>query len=73
MIKILIFILGFIIGSLFIAAGFVKKISGTLVIDKSDPFDDPMLFLELKKNVSFLEKNQYIMFEVEKRNYLSQE
>lgn len=68
----LIFIFGFLFGfsiSLFISK---KKAVGYLRIDYSDPFDKPLLFLELESSIdSFDDKNQVSLI-IKRENFISQ-
>lgn len=50
-----------------------KKINGALRIDRSDPDDEPYLFLELNEKPDKLEDTKYITLEVVAKNYLSQD
>lgn len=43
---------------------------GYLNIDRSDPYDNPYLFLELTKNIQTFQKSKYIVLKVKQHNYL---
>lgn len=66
-------LLGFVLGWMISSAVLNKKKPiGTLVIDKSDPYDGPYTFLEGTVPIDKLEQHKYIWLKVEKRNYISQ-
>lgn len=44
---------------------------GYLRIDKSDPMDNPYLFLELRKDIGAIEQKKYVILKVNKQNYIS--
>lgn len=73
----LLFLIGVIVGILigvFLMHLARPRNVGTVVVDHSDPFDGPNLFLELKDQdwyATFLSSNEVIM-RVEVRNYVSQ-
>ena len=48
----------------------VKNI-GYLRIDKSDPMDNPYLFLELRKDIGAIEQKKYVILKVNNQNYIS--
>ncbi len=67
----LIFLLsGIVIGGTIIFLFFNKSIDGILRIDKSDE-DAPYLFLEIKKNVGYLETRKYVRLKVKQENFVS--
>lgn len=45
---------------------------GRLRVDKSDPNDDPFIFLELYDSPERLEHGKYVILEVSRENYISQ-
>ena len=69
--EVLYFVLGVIIGCVVTYLVSRLRSPGTIVIDHSDP-DSPYPFLEGKIPLSMLEKRKCGMFQIEKRNYLSQ-
>ena len=70
-------IIGFVVGIIF---GLVlykildssKKTVGVLRVDRSDPYDGPYLFLELKSDPSLIEKRSSVYLKVDASNYISQ-
>lgn len=44
---------------------------GTLRVDRSDPDDNPYLFLELSEDPSKLPNQKYITLKVDVKNYIS--
>lgn len=67
---ILALIIGIVVGFISAALIFRKKTAGTLRVDKSDPDDNPYLFLELTKDIDFVYRNKYVIFEVNTQNYI---
>lgn len=47
-----------------------KDIIGTIRIDKSDPYDNPYLFLELSKSIDVLEKKKQVTLKVNTISYI---
>lgn len=72
MVSVLLFIIGVIVGGVVTAIIFLKVSVGWLRIDRSDPNDNPYLFLELSKNVDDVGKKKYVMLGVKNENFLSQ-
>jgi hypothetical protein len=68
---ILAFVLGVFVGLVMAKSIFKPKVAGNLRIDRSEPDEPPLMFLECT-NASYL-KNKYITFEVIEKNYISQE
>lgn len=66
--NVLMFCLGLIFGGLiiwwFLQLGMRKYYAGVLVVDHSDPFDGPYLFLEIEKEVNIIEKQRYVFLKV---------
>ena len=60
-------IIGIIIGLLFLSS----SKSGTLRIDESDIDGDTYLFLELDKSVNKSISKKYVIFKVNRKNYIS--
>lgn len=46
---------------------------GTLRIDRSDPSDQPYMFLELARNVGDITGKKYVILNVSTKNYISHE
>lgn len=69
---ILALIIGIVAGFIIAAFKFQKWADpvGTLRVDKSDPDDNPYLFLELTKDIDFVYRNKYVTFEVNTQNYI---
>lgn len=73
LIFLIVLIIGILIGVLLMHLARPHNV-GTIVVDHSDPFDGPNLFLELKNQdwyATFLNSNE-VMMHVEIRNYVSQ-
>lgn len=47
--------------------------SGTLRIDRSDPLDQPYMFLELSESVSSVSNKKFVILKVNTKNYISHE
>lgn len=73
------YVIGFVIGVLIyhiMKALFLKvKTIGTLRVDRSDPTDNPYLFLELDAgtNVNTIIRSKYATFRVKVKNFLPHE
>lgn len=50
-----------------------ERVVGTLMVDTSDPYDGPHMFLQLEENTGDLTKQSYVRFRVDVTNYLSQD
>ena len=46
---------------------------GALRIDKSDPTDNPYLFLEIKKGVGDIGRKKFVIFEVKREDFIPHE
>lgn len=66
------FLLGLIFGGFSIGVLLHKKSSGKLLVDQSDPEENPYLFLELTSSPYEIMKNKYVTLEVKKHNFISQ-
>lgn len=66
-------IVGLLLGSIITTLVIGKKKSiGTLRVDRSDPDDDPYLFLEINPGgTKSLLRDDYIMLKVKRENYIS--
>ena len=49
----------------------MKRI-GTLRVDTSDPYEEPYLFLELRRGVGDIKRMKYVMLKVNIENYIPQ-
>lgn len=66
-----IFVLGFIIGCLFVIIARRVKSIGALRVDRTDP-DGPYIFLELDKDeMPVLTRQTYVLMRVYLRDYIS--
>lgn len=63
---------GAIVGVIIAAFIFHKRPIGNLNIDRSDPTEQPYIFLELYKNVGDFSKKKSVTLRVSNKNYLSQ-
>ena len=70
MVEVLLILLGFIGGMVFFLICLAAKSIGTLRIDQSDPTEPPYLFLELDKPVESIIKEKYVLFRVNKKNFI---
>lgn len=75
------FLIGFVIGMIVMFAAFYIRLRasvprqrpiGDLRVDRSDPLDNPYLFLELDKdaNINTIIKSKYALFRVKLEDYL---
>lgn len=69
---IIIFVIGVIVGCILTISVCKLKNIGTLRVDTSDPYEDPYLFLELKRNVGNIQQKKYVLLKVNLENYVSQ-
>lgn len=67
---ILVFMLGVIVGLFLAQIMFKPKLAGNLRIDRSDPTEEPYLFLEVTKATNL--QHHYVTFKVVRQNYISQ-
>lgn len=65
--------LGFIVGFISACIGVLRLKIGTLRIDRSDPSDEPYMFLEVSKNVGDISGRKMVLLDVRNENYISQE
>ena len=65
------FVIGYIVGAVITMIIFRFFLVGTLVVDNSDPFDGPFLFLELTKKVKSVANKKYVILKVNLKNSLS--
>lgn len=49
------------------------KSVGTLRVDNSDPDDEPYLFLELSKDISFIKRKKCVVLKVNLKSYIPHE
>lgn len=66
------FAVGIVLGIILALVACKIKRIGTLRVDSSDPYEQPYLFLELKKDVGNLQHKKYVLVEVNLENYISQ-
>lgn len=74
MIIVLVYLAGFVIGSVFwsITDCLIHKKSGVLHIEEDDELGSPYLFLELSEKFDVLRKKKRVIFEVSDKSFLSQ-
>lgn len=71
--EIILILLGVLIG---IGIGYIMtrpKISGCIVIDRSEPDEPPKLFLESYIKIYKLSQKKHVTYEVKNKNYISHE
>lgn len=73
MLEVLLVLLGFVFGMVFFLICLALRSVGTLRVDQSDPTEPPYLFLELDKPVENIVKEKYVLFRVNKKNFISQD
>ena len=64
--------IGVIVGMIIYSVVAKQKSIGCLVIDRSDPDDEPYLFLELEKSIYQFQDKKYITMKLTNKNYISQ-
>ena len=72
MVKLLLFVLGVMVGMLLTKLSYKPDIVGTLRMDSSDPDDGPYLFLELETTPETLKKQNFVTLKVNNESYISQ-
>lgn len=65
-------VIGYLIGSVVTMLIFRKFIVGVLRVDRSDPDDQPYMFLELSKSADSVTSKKYVILKVSTKNYISQ-
>lgn len=65
-------ILGFAIGFVCASLGVLSLKIGHLRIDRSDPTEEPYMFLEVTKGVGDISNRKLVLLEVKNENYISQ-
>lgn len=80
--------MGFLMGGMFVFSGFViglftglglsylyvrSRFIGRLRIDRSEPEEPPLLFLELHASVEKVSNVKYVILEVKNKNFISKE
>lgn len=65
--------LGMLFGCIFACFIFRLFVVGILRVDRSDPDDNPYLFLELKKPVNAVSSKKYVIFRVANKDFISHE
>ena len=73
MLEVLLFLLGFMAGIVSFLVYLIVRSVGTLRVDQSDPTEQPYLFLELDKPVESVINKKYVLFRVNKQNFISQD
>ena len=73
MIEVLLVLLGFVGGMTVFLICLTTRSIGTLRVDQSDPTEQPYLFLELDKPVESVINKKYVVFRVNKKNFISQD
>ena len=73
MLEVLLFLLGFMAGIVSFLVYLIVRSVGTLRVDQSDPTEQPYLFLELDKQVESVINKKYVVFRVNKKNFISQD
>lgn len=66
------FMIGAFVGSVLTILVTRKRPIGRLRIDRSDPDDQPYMFLELYKNVGDISDEKRVTLDVSNENYISQ-
>ncbi len=66
------FLVGIVIGCIIVMIFSRLRAVGSLRIDRSDPDDNPYLFLELSKDINRFDCKKYITLKVRNENYISQ-
>lgn len=69
---VLIFIVGFLIGTGVVLIAYRTYSVGALRIDRSDPSEPPYIFLELDKGVGDISRKKNVILKVKNENYISQ-
>lgn len=65
--------IGILIGSGLIYFLFKPFMAGVLRVDRSDPYENPYLFLELKQDVNYISSKDYVILKVVDKNYISRD
>ena len=73
MLEVLLVLLGFVSGMAVFLICLTARSIGTLRVDQSDPTEQPYLFLELDKPVESVINKKYVLFRVNKKNFISQD
>ena len=73
MMEVLLVLLGFVGGMTVFLICLATRSIGTLRVDQSDPTEQPYLFLELDKPVESVINEKYVIFRVNKKNFISQD
>ena len=73
MLEVLLVLLGFVGGMTVFLICLAARSIGTLRIDQSDPTEQLYLFLELDKTVDIVINKKYVVFRVNKKNFISQD
>ena len=73
MLEVLLVLLGFVGGMTVFLICLAARSIGTLRVDRSDPTEQPYLFLELDKPVESVINQKYALFRGNKKNLISKE
>lgn len=65
-------LVGYLLGCIVTMLIFRKFIVGVLRVDRSDPDDQPYMFLELSKSTDAVTSKKYVILKVHDENYISQ-
>lgn len=65
-------ICGFVIGFISACIAVLRLKIGALRIDRSDPTEEPYMFLEVSKDVGDISKRKMVLLEVKNENFISQ-
>lgn len=63
---------GVLLGCIAAVLGFSRLVVGVLRVDRSDPYDQPYMFLELSKSTETVTSKKYVLLKVSTENYISQ-
>ena len=66
------FILGVFAGAIVTYVNHRRHMIGNLRVDRSDPDDNPYIFLESSVGLDSIEKMRYVLMDVKVENYISQ-
>ena len=68
----LIFVVGYIVGSLVSDTSHKRVVVGDLRVDRSDPTDRPYLFLELESDLAYVLMQDEVALRVKIENFITQ-
>jgi hypothetical protein len=70
--EVLFVLIGVILGMILTLIYFASRSIGTIIIDQSDPMDEPYLFLDLDKPIESFMKQKHALIRIRKRNFISE-